>query len=104
MINRFFESIQSDSTSALQYQQLWRFTCNILIGVIMVNAGWDKDKVAIYELLFFTANLLSFAWSTGLKNALLSYFPSLAQNDKRKTAFQSVFDLDGNLDNCRCVI
>ena len=48
----------------------------------MVKAGWDKETVAIYELLFFAAHLLSFAWSTGVNNALLAYYPTLG--DERK--------------------
>jgi len=46
----------------------------------MVKAGWDKETVAIYELLFFAAHLLSFAWSTGVNNALLAYYHTQDQD------------------------
>lgn len=82
MIRDFIGKIYTDTTSALQYHQLWRFSCAILVGILMVKVGWDKETVAIYELIFFAAHILSFAWSTGVNNALLAYYPTL--DDKRK--------------------
>ncbi len=89
MIRSFFNKINNDTTSALQYHQLWRFTSAILIGVLMVKAGWPKEKVAIYELLFFAAHLMSFAWSTGVNNALLAYYPTLQEDRKRVLIFNA---------------
>lgn len=53
----------------------------------MVKVGWDKKTVAIYELIFFAAHLLSFAWSTGVNNALLAYFPTLEGAKKKVLLF-----------------
>ena len=89
MSRNFFHKIYNDTTSALQYHQLWRFACAILIGVLMVKAGWPKEKVAIYELLFFAAHLLSFAWSTGVNNALLAYYPTLDEGRKKILLFNA---------------
>ena len=80
MIKSFASKIYTDAASAMQYHQLWRFVCSILIGILMVKAGWDKETVAIYELLFFAAHLLSFAWSTGVNNALLAYYHTQDQD------------------------
>ena len=55
----------------------------------MVKAGWPKEKVAIYELLFFAAHLLSFAWSTGVNNALLAYYPTLDEDRKKVMLFNA---------------
>lgn len=55
----------------------------------MVKAGWPKEKVAIYELLFFAAHLLSFAWSTGVNNALLAYYPTLDEGRKKIMLFNA---------------
>lgn len=55
----------------------------------MVKAGWSQEKVAIYELLFFAAHLLSFAWSTGVNNALLSYYPTLSKDRKKTMLFNA---------------
>ena len=55
----------------------------------MVKAGWPKEKVAIYELLFFAAHLLSFAWSTGVNNALLAYYPTLNEGRKKILLFNA---------------
>lgn len=89
MIRSFLFKIYNDTTSALQYHQLWRFACAILIGILMVQAGWPKEKVAIYELLFFAAHLLSFAWSTGVNNAMLAYYPTLDESRKRVLIFNA---------------
>ncbi|MBE26904.1 MAG: hypothetical protein CMN33_04365, partial [Saprospirales bacterium] len=55
----------------------------------MVKAGWPKEKVAIYELLFFAAHLLSFAWSTGVNSALLAYYPTLNEGRKKILLFNA---------------
>ncbi len=57
----------------------------------MVKAGWPKEKVAVYELLFFAAHLLSFAWSTGVNNALLAYYPTLDEKNKKVLLFNAAF-------------
>ncbi len=56
----------------------------------MVKVGWDKETVAIYELIFFAAHLLSFAWSTGVNNALLAYYPTLVEEKKKVLLFNVV--------------
>lgn len=90
VIRNFISKIYSDTTSALQYHQLWRFACAILVGILMVKVGWDKETVAIYELIFFAAHLLSFAWSTGVNNALLAYYPTLHEEKKKVLLFNVV--------------
>lgn len=95
MIKSLYQHISTDAARALQYQQVWRFSCSILIGVVMVKMGWAKEKVAIFELLFFTAHILSFAWSVGIKNALLTIYPSTIEADKPKFLFNVAILLFG---------
>lgn len=49
--------------------------------------GYAKEEIGTYELFFFLANVLTFFWTMGLKNALVSYFPSLNENKQRKLFF-----------------
>jgi O-antigen/teichoic acid export membrane protein len=63
-----------------------RFGTLILIGVILVKTGYTLDEIGAYELFFFLANLVSFFWTMGLKNTLLSFYPRLEEG-KRKSLF-----------------
>jgi len=90
VIRNFISKIYADTATALQYHHLWRFACAILVGILMVKVGWDKETVAIYELIFFAAHLLSFAWSTGVNNALLAYYPTLVEERKKVLLFNAV--------------
>jgi O-antigen/teichoic acid export membrane protein len=63
--------------SAYQYFQISRLTAVILISIILVKSGYDTEKVSHYERFIFLANLFSFFWVMGIKNAALAYFPKL---------------------------
>lgn len=76
-----------DNVSALQVFQLMRFSVLILIGILLVQSGYQKEEIGVYELFFFLANIVSFFWSMGLKNALISFFPSLGSKDQDKLLF-----------------
>lgn len=76
-----------NNVSALQSFQMMRFSALILIGIILVKLGYSTEEIGFYELFFFLANLLSFFWSMGLKNALVSYFPKLIPIDQKKLLF-----------------
>ncbi len=76
-----------NSVSALQAFQLMRFVTLIVIGILLVKFNYEKEEIGIYELFFFLANVLSFFWTMGLKNALISYYPTLEEGDQRKLIF-----------------
>lgn len=76
-----------DNVSALQTFQVLRFSTLILIGIILVKSGYSKNEIGIYELFFFLSNVLSFFWMMGLKNALMSYYPSMEAEDQPKLLF-----------------
>ena len=76
-----------DNVSALQAFQLMRFSVLILIGILLVQFGYQKEEIGVYELFFFLSNIVSFFWSMGLKNALISFFPSLENNEQGKLLF-----------------
>lgn len=50
---------------------MFRFAASILVSIVLVHT-LDVDSVGRVEIIFFTANLFSFFWINGLKNAMLS--------------------------------
>lgn len=69
-----------DGVSAYQYFQLIRFSVTLLIGIALVKSSMPLQEVAIYEILLFLCNFISFSWSLGFKNGFLAYF----NNDEMK--------------------
>jgi O-antigen/teichoic acid export membrane protein len=63
--------------SAYQFFQITRLTAVIAISIILVKSGFDTAGVSRYERFIFLANLFSFFWVMGIKNATLAYFPKL---------------------------
>ena len=71
--------------TAYQFFQMARLASVILISIFLVKSGLERNQVSRYEWFIFSANLLSFFWVMGLKNAALSYYPSL--NSKAAASF-----------------
>jgi O-antigen/teichoic acid export membrane protein len=84
LISRFFSF---NNVSALQIFQSFRFLAAILISILLVKGGLEIVEVSFYEILFFLGNFISLFWVQGLKNGLLSYFPSLGTRDQKKLIF-----------------
>lgn len=76
-----------DHVSALQYFQILRFSVLILIGILLVKVGYDKEEIGVYELFFFVSNLFSFFWIMGMKNGMVSYYPSLPGSQQERYFF-----------------
>lgn len=76
-----------NNVSALQMFQVLRFGTLILIGIILVKAGFDLSEIGAYELFFFLANVISFFWTMGLKNTLLSFYPRLDEGKRPRLFF-----------------
>ena len=76
-----------NNVSALQSFQIMRFGSLILIGIILVKSGYTKEEIGIYELFFFVANVVSFFWSMGLNNALMSFYPKLELVQQKRLLF-----------------
>jgi O-antigen/teichoic acid export membrane protein len=71
-----------DNVHSLQLFQIIRFGTTFLISILLVKSGMATKDIAFYEVLLFLSNFLSFAWVMGLKNGLLSYFPSIEREDR----------------------
>lgn len=69
--NIYQDLINPNGTRALQVFQVCRFAANILLSIILVHS-MDLESVGTLELVFFTINLFSFFWITGIKNSMLS--------------------------------
>lgn len=48
----------------------------------MVKSALPADQLGYYEVIIFVVTSVSFFWSIGMKNALLSYCPSMPEVDK----------------------
>jgi O-antigen/teichoic acid export membrane protein len=72
ILNKF-----NDPVFTFQYYQVIRYVVSFLISVIMVRSGLQKTDLGYYEVWIFIVTSLTFFWSAGIKNALLSYYPPL---------------------------
>lgn len=72
-----------DIIRAFQVHQALRLMSAILIGVILVKSGFSLSEVGQFEFFMLSVNFATFFWITALKNATLSYIPSVDQ-DKDK--------------------
>lgn len=48
----------------------------------MVKSALPADQLGYYEVIIFVVTSVSFFWSIGMKNALLSYYPSMPEVEK----------------------
>jgi O-antigen/teichoic acid export membrane protein len=62
----------------------------ILISILLVKSGYDTLGVSRYERFLFLANLFSFFWAMGIKNAALSYHASLSKNHQSGFFFNAL--------------
>ena len=53
-----------------------------MVSIIMVKSALPADQLGYYEVIIFVVTSVSFFWSIGMKNALLSYYPSMSEVDK----------------------
>lgn len=80
----------SDPVFAFQYFLAIRFIVSLLVSIIMVKSALPTDQLGFYEVIIFVVTAISFFWSVGIKNALLSFYPSLS-NDKKPLFLATVF-------------
>ncbi len=54
-----------------------------MVSIIMVKSALPADQLGYYEVIIFVVTSVSFFWSIGMKNALLSYYPSMPEVEKQ---------------------
>jgi O-antigen/teichoic acid export membrane protein len=53
-----------------------------MVSIIMVKSALPADQLGYYEVIIFVVTSVSFFWSIGMKNALLSYYPNMPEVEK----------------------
>lgn len=92
----FIRAKFADPVYTFQYYQVFRYLVSILVSVIMVRSGLQKTDLGYYEMWIFIVASLTFFWSAGIKNALLSFYPKSDQklgNELISTIFWILFGL-----------
>jgi len=77
-----YRSVTGDIARAFQFYQLCRFATVLLAGIMLVNLGLSEGEVSDFEWFLFGVHMLSFFWAMGLKNALLSFVPTLDEGEQ----------------------
>jgi len=76
------------SLSALQVYQIFRFSTTLLIGILLAKVfGISTTEIALYEIVLFFGNVVSFFWIAAGQKGLLSLFPSYTEKDQGKILF-----------------
>jgi len=89
-IIRWIHSFLIDPVHAYQAFHAARYITSVLISIVMVKSSMPTLDLGHFEfILFFTAAFTVF-WSTGVKNALLSFYKRIPQTEN-SNIFQSVF-------------
>lgn len=84
------ESRLNDSVFAFQYYQVLRYISSLLVSVILVRSGLPGEQLGKYELWIFIIGALTTFWSSGIRNALMSWYPTRSPEDK-KSLISGVF-------------
>ncbi len=72
----------SDPIFAFQYFLAIRFIVSLLVSVILVKSTLPADQLGFYEVIIFIVTSISTFWSMGIKNAILSFYPSVVESEK----------------------
>lgn len=86
------KKISNDIVAVYQLYQVVRYVVSFLVSIIMVRSALPAIELGKYELFIFIGVSLSAFWSNGIKNALIAYYPSLTDADK-KTLPVGVFQI-----------
>lgn len=74
--------------NSLQVYQLIRFSTTLLIGVLLVKIiGLATAEIALYEVVLFIGNFLSFFWISAGQKGLLTLYPTYTHQVQEKLLF-----------------
>ena len=57
------------------------------MSIVLVQFQIESDRIRDFEWFIYLANVVSFFWGLGLKNAFMTYFPKLAAEAKERLIF-----------------
>lgn len=89
MVNNVLTKL-NDLVNVYQFYQTGRYVTGIIISVILVKSGLSGTDLGQFEILMFMALTVSFFWTVGFQNALLSYYPT-CDDDKKESVLTSAF-------------
>ena len=74
--------------NALQIFQIFRFGTTLLIGIVLIKVvGLSTAEIALYEVLLFLGNFVSFFWISAGQKGLLTLFPSYPIDQRGRLLF-----------------
>jgi len=74
--------------NALQLYQITRFSTTLLIGILLVKIfGLSTAEIALYEVVLFLSNFLSFFWISAGQKTLLSLYPTYNESAQKRVLF-----------------
>lgn len=77
------------TVKALQLFQIMRQGATILTAILLAHSALPTHEVGYYEMLLYVGYLLSFAWVSGLMQALLACFPNQKKPQQRQLIFSA---------------
>lgn len=81
-MKNYLQYIISDTARSYQSLQVFRLGSVLLLSVVLVQLNIGSEYIGDFEWFIFLANVASFFWALGLKNAFMSFFPNLNSEDK----------------------
>ncbi|MEL7119244.1 MAG: polysaccharide biosynthesis C-terminal domain-containing protein [Bacteroidota bacterium] len=79
--------LKLDAEKAFQIFHLLRQASSIFIAIALPHLGLGKAMIGNYEMLWFVGNTLSFFWVAGGIQALLTFYPGLENDQKKRLLF-----------------
>jgi len=70
-------SLRWSNVGALQLNQVFRQGSLILIAILLARSSLTTEEIGLYEMLMYLAYAVTFFWTTGLVQGLLSVYPRL---------------------------
>ncbi len=87
---QWIQSRINDPVNAYQVYQAARYLISLIISVIMVKSGMSTSELGNFEVIIFITYSFSYFWSVGIKNALMSFYPSV-EKEIQGSVLHSVF-------------
>lgn len=97
LLKALYNLVKKDTARSYQSLQVFRLGSVILLSIVLVKLNFKSEHIGDFEWFIFLANVASFFWGMGLKNAFMSFYPKLDSKEKSKLIFSiaSLFMLLG---------
>lgn len=70
-------------THSYQLFHILRFSSSLLIGILLVKWGFDREQTSLYESFIFSINIFSFFWIAAFSNSMLSMYSKMKIETKK---------------------